>query len=168
MNTNGVVKIGCLEKCVLRDQNESHKAELVSVGNITMELLQKYVKNEGRVGIDKLDRWSSDSVAVSFLSATTSANSIKTLMEENGALTYVSLQASPNKQNAFLQGGTNRPRVVCTPFDENILVLCPTGKRETASFVSCWIKLLLRLSRSRICESCTSSKDSDIHRSTRD
>ncbi|EAA64354.1 hypothetical protein AN9022.2 [Aspergillus nidulans FGSC A4] len=91
-----------------------------------MELLQKYVKNEGRVGIDKLDRWSSDSVA------------------ENGALTYVSLQASPNKQNAFLQGGTNRPRVVCTPFDENILVLCPTGKRETASF------------------------DSDIHRSTRD
>lgn len=64
-----------------------------------MELLQKYVKNGGKVGIDNLDRWSSDSLAVGFLSTTTSADSIQTLMEvcpfdpsESHTLTKVCLE----------------------------------------------------------------------------
>ena len=45
-----------------------------------MELMQKYVKEDGVVGIEDLDRWPSDSAAVDFLSATTSAISPKQLM----------------------------------------------------------------------------------------
>ena len=42
-----------------------------------MELMQKYVKEDGVVGIEDLDRWPSDSAVVDFLSATTSASSAK-------------------------------------------------------------------------------------------
>ena len=45
-----------------------------------MELMQKHVKEDGVVGIENLDRWPSDSAAIEFLSATTSANSAKELM----------------------------------------------------------------------------------------
>ncbi len=45
-----------------------------------MELMQKHVKEDGAVGIENLDRWPSDSAAVEFLSATTSASSAKELM----------------------------------------------------------------------------------------
>jgi hypothetical protein len=51
------------------------------VGNIMMELLQKYVKDDGKVGVENLDRWPSDSAAVTFLSSTITASSLKTLME---------------------------------------------------------------------------------------
>lgn len=46
-----------------------------------MELLQKYVKSDGKVGIDNLDRWPSDSLAVGFLSTTTSADSLELLIQ---------------------------------------------------------------------------------------
>ena len=45
-----------------------------------MELMQKHIKEDGLVGIEDLDRWPSDSAAVDFLSATTSASSAKQLM----------------------------------------------------------------------------------------
>lgn len=44
-----------------------------------MELMQKYVKDDGVVGIDNLDRWPTRSAAVEFLSATTSAGSFEEL-----------------------------------------------------------------------------------------
>lgn len=44
-----------------------------------MELMQKYVKDDGAVGIDNLDRWQTRSAAVEFLSATTSASSLEEL-----------------------------------------------------------------------------------------
>ena len=44
-----------------------------------MTLMQKYVLDKGAVGIEDLDRWSSDCDAVSFLSATTSASSVDDL-----------------------------------------------------------------------------------------
>lgn len=62
----------------------SPKAELVSVANITMELMQKYVKDDGAVGVDNLERWPSDSTAVGFLSTTTSADSINELRKVSG------------------------------------------------------------------------------------
>ena len=45
-----------------------------------MELMQKHVKEDKVIGIEDLDRWPSDSAAVDFLSATTSASSAKQLM----------------------------------------------------------------------------------------
>jgi len=51
-----------------------------ALSRIMMELMQKHVKEDGAVGIENLDRWPSDSAAVEFLSATTSASSAKELM----------------------------------------------------------------------------------------
>lgn len=45
-----------------------------------MELMQKYVKDDGKVGVDD---WPSDSNAVGFLSATTSATSVNELIKVN-------------------------------------------------------------------------------------
>lgn len=46
-----------------------------------MQLMQKYVKDDGAIGIDDTERWQSDSAsaAVEFLSATTSAESFEEL-----------------------------------------------------------------------------------------
>jgi hypothetical protein len=44
-----------------------------------MELMQKYVKDDGAVGIDNLDRWRNRPAAIEFLSATTSAGSFEEL-----------------------------------------------------------------------------------------
>ena len=46
-----------------------------------MELMQKYVKEDGAIGIDDLHRWHSGSHAVGFLSATTSAASAAELLK---------------------------------------------------------------------------------------
>jgi hypothetical protein len=46
-----------------------------------MELMQKYVKEDGAIGIDNLQRWPSNSDAVGFLSATTSAASAVELLQ---------------------------------------------------------------------------------------
>ena len=46
-----------------------------------MELMQKYSKDDDAIGIENLDRWPSDSHAVSFVSATTSATSVGELMK---------------------------------------------------------------------------------------
>lgn len=55
-----------------------------ALGVIMMELMQKYVKEDGAVGIENLDRWPSDSAAVGFLSATTSASSVQELLKVSG------------------------------------------------------------------------------------
>ena len=46
-----------------------------------MELMQKYVKDDGAVGVENLSRWPSDSNAVDFLSRTTSADLVDGLLE---------------------------------------------------------------------------------------
>ena len=51
-----------------------------ALSRVMMELMQKHVKEDGGVGIEDLVRWPSDSAAVDFLSATTSASSAKQLM----------------------------------------------------------------------------------------
>lgn len=50
-----------------------------ALGIITMELMQKYTQDNGTVGVENLDRWPSDSDAVTFLSETTSAASAREL-----------------------------------------------------------------------------------------
>jgi hypothetical protein len=44
-----------------------------------MELMQKYVMDNGVVGLDNLDRWQTCSAAVEFLFATTFASSFEEL-----------------------------------------------------------------------------------------
>jgi len=46
-----------------------------------MELMQKYVKDDGAVGVDDLRRWPTDGDAVAFLSETTSAASALELQD---------------------------------------------------------------------------------------
>ena len=46
-----------------------------------MELMQKYVKEDGAIGIDDLQRWHPGSNAVRFLSATGSAASVAELLK---------------------------------------------------------------------------------------
>lgn len=49
-----------------------------------MQLMQKYAKDDGAIGLDKLDRWLANSAALKFLSATTSARSFKGLKKVCG------------------------------------------------------------------------------------
>lgn len=46
-----------------------------------MELMQKYVKEDGAIGVDNLHRWPSNSDALGFLSATTSVASAEELLK---------------------------------------------------------------------------------------
>ena len=43
---------------------------MMSLGCIAIELMQKYVKDDGAIGVEDLDRWPFDSNAVGFLSMT--------------------------------------------------------------------------------------------------
>jgi RsiW-degrading membrane proteinase PrsW (M82 family) len=52
-----------------------------SVANIMMQLLQNYVKDDGKVGVDDLNRWPSDSIPVEFLSATITVGTVEELMK---------------------------------------------------------------------------------------
>ena len=52
---------------------------LAPVARVMMQLMQKYVKDDGAVGIDNFDRWRNRPAAIEFLSATTSAGSIEEL-----------------------------------------------------------------------------------------
>ena len=69
----GCKEIGSAQRQSLRD--------IRAVGYITMELMQKYTKDDGAIGIEDLDRWPSASDAVGFLSMTTSAASIDELIQ---------------------------------------------------------------------------------------
>jgi hypothetical protein len=53
---------------------------------IMMELMQKYIKDDGAIGVDNLARWPSDCDAVTFLSHTTSAMSARELQSVRGSL----------------------------------------------------------------------------------
>lgn len=46
-----------------------------------MEIMQKYVKDDGMVGIDDVERWPVDSDAFKFLSALSTTKSIESLKE---------------------------------------------------------------------------------------
>jgi hypothetical protein len=56
-----------------------------------MELMQKYVKDDGVVGLDNFDHWWTSSAAIEFLSATTSVSSVEDLKKVS-ASSYFSLK----------------------------------------------------------------------------
>lgn len=51
-----------------------------------MELMQKYVKEDGAIAIDNVDRWHSGSDAVRFLTATTTTKSVVDLLKVRALL----------------------------------------------------------------------------------
>ncbi|OQE59987.1 hypothetical protein PENNAL_c0321G03078, partial [Penicillium nalgiovense] len=69
---DGIIKIDCTLK-------QSEAAYIAALPSITMRLMQKYDKDQGVVGVNDLERWPIDSAAVDFLSATETAESIKSL-----------------------------------------------------------------------------------------
>ena len=65
----------------MASSDQGHSRDIRALGNITMELMQKYTKHDGAIGVDDLVRWPSDCNAVGFLSMTTSATSVDELLQ---------------------------------------------------------------------------------------
>ncbi|KFY68719.1 hypothetical protein V496_00863 [Pseudogymnoascus sp. VKM F-4515 (FW-2607)] len=80
LSTEGDVKIANQQCCDKSLRNQEPR-DVRALGIITMELMQKYTQDNGAVGVENLDRWPSDSDAVTFLSETTSAASARELRE---------------------------------------------------------------------------------------
>ncbi|TGO56039.1 hypothetical protein BCON_0083g00320 [Botryotinia convoluta] len=80
LKTSGEVKIANQE-CCHSAKSRGNPCDLRALSPIVMELMQKYVKEDEAIGIDDLHRWHPNSNAVEFLSATTSATSIKELLK---------------------------------------------------------------------------------------
>ena len=70
-----------------------------------MELMQKYAKDDGAIGIDNLNRWPADSEAVKFLSMTTSAASIEELKKVS--------KVRPEKQTLTGEARITQAVMVC-------------------------------------------------------
>ncbi|KFY32537.1 hypothetical protein V493_00088 [Pseudogymnoascus sp. VKM F-4281 (FW-2241)] len=82
LDTDGNIKIAGQERCQeLASSDQGHSRDIRALGNITMELMQKYTKDDGAIGVDDLERWPSDCNAVGFLSMTTSATSVDKLVQ---------------------------------------------------------------------------------------
>ncbi|KAF1948547.1 hypothetical protein CC80DRAFT_521099 [Byssothecium circinans] len=81
LKANGDVKIANQECCHVMSQRNGESYDIRALSSITMELMQKYLKDGGAIGIDDLHRWPPNSDAVRFLSATTSAKSAAELLK---------------------------------------------------------------------------------------
>ncbi|KAL9629581.1 MAG: hypothetical protein Q9164_006820 [Protoblastenia rupestris] len=106
ITATGWVKITNQEHCSTADPLHDGKRDLRAVGRIAMELMQKYSKDDNAVGVKDLDRWPSSSKAVGFLSDTTSAVSVKELIQV-GALVYLDygLTSLASSHRVSLAGG---------------------------------------------------------------
>lgn len=60
---------------------QAEAAYLAALPSLTMQLMQKFDKEEGVAGVDDLERWPVNSNAVRFLSATATTVSIESLKE---------------------------------------------------------------------------------------
>ncbi|OBT39550.1 hypothetical protein VE00_09473 [Pseudogymnoascus sp. WSF 3629] len=81
LNMKGEIKIAGQECCQEMASSGSSSRDIRALGIITMELMQKYAKDDGAIGIDDLERWPSDCNAVGFLSMTTSATHVDELLQ---------------------------------------------------------------------------------------
>jgi len=69
------------ECCESRSNDSTKSRHIEALSKIVMELMQGYSKEDEAIGIEDLDRWPSDSNAVSFLSTTVTAASLAELTE---------------------------------------------------------------------------------------
>ncbi|KAL4891359.1 hypothetical protein BDV59DRAFT_67935 [Aspergillus ambiguus] len=79
MNLEGDIQIARLDCLSERPPGKIQASDLYPVARVLMQLMQKYVKDDGAIGLDNIDRWPADSAALEFLSATTSAGSFEGL-----------------------------------------------------------------------------------------
>ncbi|KAI1829880.1 hypothetical protein DTO027I6_9239 [Penicillium roqueforti] len=79
---DGIIKIASLDLYIDCTPKQSEIAYIVALPSIMMRLMQKYDKDQGVVGVNDLERWPIDSAAVGFLSATETAESIKSLRNQ--------------------------------------------------------------------------------------
>jgi hypothetical protein len=79
LGQDGVIQIAALEHCVSYQSNQSQAKSLRALANITMLLMQKYLKPDGVIGIDNT-RWHADPLG--FLSATASVANIQDLKKQ--------------------------------------------------------------------------------------
>ncbi|KAH2667019.1 hypothetical protein KXW53_007269 [Aspergillus fumigatus] len=82
LGQDGVIQIAALEHCVKRQSNQSQEKTRRALANITMLLMQKYLKPDGVVGIDNT-RWQADPIL--FLSATQSVSTVQELKKVSQA-----------------------------------------------------------------------------------
>ncbi|KAJ5643586.1 uncharacterized protein N7484_006093 [Penicillium longicatenatum] len=85
---DGVIKIASLESCVKSSSSQRQSQHVKTLGSITMELMQKYVKDDGIIGVDDLKRWPVESHAFGFLSAISATNSIESLKTDSFMKVY--------------------------------------------------------------------------------
>lgn len=71
---------GALEECVGFSEDQVPQYHQPLKG-ITMELMQKYEKEDDKTGVDDIERWPCDSLATRFLSSIELEIPIKTLRE---------------------------------------------------------------------------------------
>ena len=98
-----------------------------------MELMQKYAKADGAVGVDDLRRWPSDSLAVEFLSETTSATSAERLLKASDRPQISSLFLILTWLESIIQqalGNEKSPRAGRCDFDCPIQGLQVAAKLE--------------------------------------
>ncbi|KAJ6114206.1 hypothetical protein N7512_007651 [Penicillium capsulatum] len=82
LGLDGVIKIASLEMCVECPPGQAQKVYIKKLASITMEVMQKYVKDDGMVGVDDVERWPVDSDAFEFLSTLSTTESIESLKEQ--------------------------------------------------------------------------------------
>ncbi|KAH9204407.1 kinase-like domain-containing protein, partial [Leptodontidium sp. 2 PMI_412] len=80
LSPQGVIKITYQETCRDITSTQPRLADVRAIGYIAMELMQKYHKDDGAIGLEDFSRYPSDSDAVDFLAATTSATSAEELL----------------------------------------------------------------------------------------
>ncbi|KAH6698189.1 kinase-like domain-containing protein [Leptodontidium sp. MPI-SDFR-AT-0119] len=80
LSPQGVIKITYQEDCRDVTSSQTRLADVKAIGYIAMELMQKYHKDDGAIGLEDFSRYPSDSDAVDFLAATTSATSAEELL----------------------------------------------------------------------------------------
>lgn len=69
------------EHCVDCLTQQSEATCIAAIPSITMQLMQKYDKEDGAIGVDDLKRWPMESAAVSFLGASGATASMKILKQ---------------------------------------------------------------------------------------
>jgi hypothetical protein len=72
------------QQCCESVRGGGEPRDVRALSRIMMELMQKYIKDDGAIGVDNLDRWPSDCDAVTFLSHTTSVTSARELENVRG------------------------------------------------------------------------------------
>lgn len=105
-----------------------------------MELMQKYAKDDGTVGIDNLDRWGTCPAVIDFLSSTTSASSFEELKKVCDLrliwnCSHWFLAAPPNG-NPVVPGRSNWSCMVALISAYFLLILAEIGREELGE--QCW------------------------------